>query len=252
MTPSKGERLTEDDAEQGAAHPVTRLPMTLAAATAAIPSSATVQVQAVPRASVNSPNVLQISGSAAALPPGTLAQVLSALQNYSRAAPDPDTAFSSPSAASPPTTRPWTTTAPRSAPQQLKPSAGGGGKEEVSLTGTVQTGPSDHHHIPANIAMPPTACSPSFQTCHRRAAGLASPRWPTAASRRRLPITLICMGAPQRPKAAELANARIQNGDVSFFSQARSPGLDAGATNQEVQGAAGRAEGQLQQEAVRH
>lgn len=62
-------------------------PMTPAAVTAPrlIPVSAPVQVQAVPQSIVvNSPNVLQIkggSGGSAVLPPGTLAQVLSALQN---------------------------------------------------------------------------------------------------------------------------------------------------------------------------
>lgn len=71
-------------------------PMTPAAAAAAIaaprlvPVSAPVQVQAVPQGIVvNSPNVLQIkggSGGGAVLPPGTLAQVLSALQNQQNSA----------------------------------------------------------------------------------------------------------------------------------------------------------------------
>ncbi|XP_042371424.1 zinc fingers and homeoboxes protein 1-like, partial [Plectropomus leopardus] len=56
-----------------------------------IPVSTAVQVQAVPQSIVvNSPNVLQIkggSGGGAVLPPGTLAQVLSALQNQQNCTP---------------------------------------------------------------------------------------------------------------------------------------------------------------------
>lgn len=67
-------------------------PMTPAAITPRlIPVSTSVQVQAVPQSIVvNSPNVLQIKGSSggggAVLPPGTLAQVLSALQNQQNSA----------------------------------------------------------------------------------------------------------------------------------------------------------------------
>lgn len=74
----------DDDDENNEPPTLSPAPMTVPAPRL-IPVSAPVHVQAVPQSIVvNSPNVLQIKsspGGGAVLPPGTLAQVLSALQN---------------------------------------------------------------------------------------------------------------------------------------------------------------------------
>lgn len=74
-----------DDDENNEPPALSPAPMAPAAATRLIPVSAPVQVHAVPQSIVvNSPNVLQIKGGGSGgsvLPPGTLAQVLSVLQN---------------------------------------------------------------------------------------------------------------------------------------------------------------------------
>lgn len=75
----------DDDKEPPALSPAPTAPATVAPRL--IPITAPLQVQAVPQSIVvNSPNVLQIKGGASpagggVLPPGTLAQVLSALQS---------------------------------------------------------------------------------------------------------------------------------------------------------------------------
>ena len=88
------EEEDEDDEDDENAEPPTLSPAPVIPAALAprlIPVSAPVQVQAVPQGIVvNSPGVLQIkgggAGSGAVLPPGTLAQVLSALQNQQNSA----------------------------------------------------------------------------------------------------------------------------------------------------------------------
>ncbi|XP_041811725.1 zinc fingers and homeoboxes protein 1-like [Chelmon rostratus] len=81
-------KVESDDEDDENKEPPTLSPAPMTPAAVAprlLPVSAPVQVQAVPQSIVvNSPNVLQIkggSGGGAVLPPGTLAQVLSALQN---------------------------------------------------------------------------------------------------------------------------------------------------------------------------
>ncbi|XP_044027440.1 zinc fingers and homeoboxes protein 1-like [Siniperca chuatsi] len=81
-------KVESDDEDDENKEPPTLSPAPMTPATVAprlIPVSTPMQVQAVPQSIlVNSPNVLQIKGSSgggAVLPPGTLAQVLSALQN---------------------------------------------------------------------------------------------------------------------------------------------------------------------------
>ncbi|XP_040909255.1 zinc fingers and homeoboxes protein 1-like [Toxotes jaculatrix] len=81
-------KVESDDEDDENKEPPTLSPAPMTPAAVAprlIPVSTPVQVQAVPQSIVvNSPNVLQIkggSGGSAVLPPGTLAQVLSALQN---------------------------------------------------------------------------------------------------------------------------------------------------------------------------
>lgn len=81
-------KVESDDEDDENKEPPTLSPAPMTPAAAAprlVPVSTPLQVQAVPQSIVvNSPNVLQIkggSGGGAMLPPGTLAQVLSALQN---------------------------------------------------------------------------------------------------------------------------------------------------------------------------
>ncbi|XP_041868465.1 zinc fingers and homeoboxes protein 1-like [Melanotaenia boesemani] len=78
-------KVESDDDDNSEPPTLSPAPMIPAAAPCLIPVSTPVQVQAVPQSiMVNSPNMLQIKGgsggSGAVLPPGTLAQVLSALQ----------------------------------------------------------------------------------------------------------------------------------------------------------------------------
>lgn len=87
----KVESDDDEDDENNEPPTLSPAPMTPAAvAPRLIPVSTPVQVQAVPQSIVvNSPNVLQIKGAGgggAVLPPGTLAQVLSALQNQQTSA----------------------------------------------------------------------------------------------------------------------------------------------------------------------
>lgn len=83
-------KVESDDEDQEAAEPPALSPAPVAPAPRLVPVSAPLQVQTVPQGIVvNSPNVLQIkggSGGGAVLPPGTLAQVLSALQNQQSSA----------------------------------------------------------------------------------------------------------------------------------------------------------------------
>ncbi|KAL7381625.1 hypothetical protein ABVT39_008618 [Epinephelus coioides] len=87
-------KVESDDEDDENKEPPTLSPAPMTPAAVAprlIPVSTAVQVQAVPQSIVvNSPNVLQIkggSGGGAVLPPGTLAQVLSALQNQQNCTP---------------------------------------------------------------------------------------------------------------------------------------------------------------------
>lgn len=94
-------KVESDDEDDENKEPPTLSPAPMTPAAAAVtprlvPVSTPVQVQAVPQSIVvNSPNVLQIKGGSgggggggggAVLPPGTLAQVLSALQNQQNSA----------------------------------------------------------------------------------------------------------------------------------------------------------------------
>lgn len=84
-------KVESDDEDDDDDEPPTLSPAPMIAAAAAvtprlIPVSTPLQVQAVPQSIVvNSPGVLQIKGGGGGvLPPGTLAQVLSALQNQNQ------------------------------------------------------------------------------------------------------------------------------------------------------------------------
>ncbi|KAF3706987.1 Zinc fingers and homeoboxes protein 1 [Channa argus] len=238
-----------------------------------IPVSAPVQVQAVPQSiMVNSPNMLQIKGSSssgAVLPPGTLAQVLSALQNQQSSTqaqtqllipissiPTYNTAMdnnvllvsaynrfpypsvseimglSSQTKFSEEQIKVWFSA------QRLKHGVSWTPEEveearRKKFNGTVQTVPQTITVIPANIAAATNGLQSIFQTCQIVAQpGLVLTQVAGNGSTVPVasPITLTVAGVPgNQPKAAEPSTSESKT-EVSASSASTSLSLDTAAT----------------------
>ncbi|XP_015256438.1 PREDICTED: zinc fingers and homeoboxes protein 1 [Cyprinodon variegatus] len=246
-------------------------PTALAASTPRlIPVSTPLQVQAVPQGiMVNSSNMLQIKGGSSGgsvLPPGTLAQVLSALQTqqspqtqllipissiptynsamdnnvllvsaYNRF-PYPSVSeiigLSAQTKFSEEQIKVWFSA------QRLKHGVSWTPEEveearRKKFNGTVQTVPQTITVIPANIGASTNGLQSIFQTCQIVGQpGLVLTQVAGSGSTVPVasPITLTVAGVPgNQPKAAE-ASAPESNADVSASSASTSLSLDAGAT----------------------
>uniref|UniRef100_A0A3P8SMP0 Zinc fingers and homeoboxes protein 1 n=1 Tax=Amphiprion percula TaxID=161767 RepID=A0A3P8SMP0_AMPPE len=262
----------DEDVENKEPPTLSPAPMTPAAAPHLIPVSTPVQVQAVPQSIVvNSPNVLQIKGSGggAVLPPGTLAQVLSALQNQQNnsqtqtqllipisSIPTYNTAMdnnvllvsaynrfpypsvseimglSSQTKFSEEQIKVWFSA------QRLKHGVSWTPEEveearRKKFNGTVQTVPQTITVIPANIAAATNGLQSIFQTCQIVGQpGLVLTQVAGNGSTVPVtsPITLTVAGVPgNQPKAAEPSTSESKT-EMSGASASTSLGLDAATT----------------------
>ncbi|XP_023276555.1 zinc fingers and homeoboxes protein 1-like, partial [Seriola lalandi dorsalis] len=269
-------KVESDDEDDENKEPPTLSPAPMTPAAVAprlIPVSTPVQVQAVPQSIVvNSPNVLQIkggSGGGAVLPPGTLAQVLSALQNQQNSAqtqtqllipissiPTYNTAMdnnvllvsaynrfpypsvseimglSSQTKFSEEQIKVWFSA------QRLKHGVSWTPEEveearRKKFNGTVQTVPQTITVIPANIAAATNGLQSIFQTCQIVGQpGLVLTQVASNGSTVPVasPITLTVAGVPgNQPKAAEPSTSESKT-EMSASSASTALSLDAAAT----------------------
>uniref|UniRef100_A0A3Q2QUG7 Zinc fingers and homeoboxes protein 1 n=1 Tax=Fundulus heteroclitus TaxID=8078 RepID=A0A3Q2QUG7_FUNHE len=262
---------SDDEYDEGQEPPALSPPPPAASTQRLIPVSAPLQVQAIPQSIVvNSSNMLQIkggsSGGGAVLPPGTLAQVLSALQTqqspqtqllipissiptynsamdnnvllvsaYNRF-PYPSVSeiigLSAQTKFSEEQIKVWFSA------QRLKHGVSWTPEEveearRKKFNGTVQTVPQTITVIPANIGAATNGLQSIFQTCQivgQPGLVLTQVAGGGGAVPVASPITLTVAGVPSnQPKAAE-ASAPDSNAEVSAASASTSLSLDAGAT----------------------
>ncbi|XP_008302469.1 zinc fingers and homeoboxes protein 1-like [Stegastes partitus] len=269
-------KVESDDEDEENKEPPTLSPAPMTPAAVAprlIPVSAPVQVQAVPQSIVvNSPNVLQIkggSGGGAVLPPGTLAQVLSALQNQQNnsqtqtqllipisSIPTYNTAMdnnvllvsaynrfpypsvseimglSSQTKFSEEQIKVWFSA------QRLKHGVSWTPEEveearRKKFNGTVQTVPQTITVIPANIAAATNGLQSIFQTCQivgQPGLVLTQVAGNGGTVPVASPITLTVAGVPgNQPKAAEPSTSESKT-EMSAASASTSLGLDSATT----------------------
>ncbi|XP_022076610.2 zinc fingers and homeoboxes protein 1-like [Acanthochromis polyacanthus] len=269
-------KVESDDEDDENKEPPTLSPAPMTPATTVaprlIPVSTAVQVQAVPQSIVvNSPNVLQIKGSGggAVLPPGTLAQVLSALQTQQNnsqtqtqlliplsSIPTYNTAMdnnvllvsaynrfpypsvseimglSSQTKFSEEQIKVWFSA------QRLKHGVSWTPEEveearRKKFNGTVQTVPQTITVIPANIAAATNGLQSIFQTCQivgQPGLVLTQVAGNGGTVPVASPITLTVAGIPgNQPKAAEPSTSESKT-EMSGASASTSLGLDASTT----------------------
>ncbi|XP_026203204.1 zinc fingers and homeoboxes protein 1-like [Anabas testudineus] len=269
-------KVESDDEDDENKEPPTLSPAPMTPAAVAprlIPVSTPVQVQAVPQSIVvNSPNVLQIKGGSsggAVLPPGTLAQVLSALQNQ-QSSPQTQTQLLIPISSIPTYNTamdnnvllvsaynrfPYPSVSEimglssqtKFSEEQIKvwfsaqrlKHGVSWTPEEVEearrkkFNGTVQTVPQTITVIPANIAAATNGLQSIFQTCQIVGQpGLVLTQVAGNGSTVPVasPITLTVAGVPgNQPKAAEPSTSESKT-EMSVSSASTALSLDAAAT----------------------